>query len=127
MNIKFTMIKIMDLAYIAVIYCFIALLITVMTEEIKGFLPKQDDAEKSTWVLLVEIITYVWYIAITVYVVRNVVEYIPSPFDKMYGFSHMKIKELHSASMFSIIFIHLQEGFMKKLKYFWKDRLSIFG
>mgnify|MGYP006098052053 FL=1 len=117
MEIKFIIVKLLDLAYIAVIYCFLAVILSIITQKIAGYFPEQYNYEKSLLKLVIEIIAYVWYIAVIVYIVRNIVERIPSPFNNMFGFSHIKIKELHSAGMFSIIFVHLQEDFIEKLKY----------
>ena len=125
MAISFTLIKVMDLAYIAIIYCFTAVILSVITNKIKDYLPEQNNYDKSTLRLVFEIIAYVWYIAVIVYIVRNMVEHIPSPFNNLFGFSHNKMKELHSAGMFSIIFVHLQEEFIDKLKYLRDDRLNI--
>jgi len=125
MEINFTLIKVMDLAYIAIIYCFTAVILSVITNKIKDYLPEQNNYDKSTLQLVFEIIAYVWYIAVIVYIVRNMVAHIPSPFDNRFGFSHIKMKELHSAGMFSIIFVHLQEEFIDKLKYLRDDRLNI--
>ena len=107
----------MDLAYIAVIYCFLAVILSIITQKIASYFPEQYNYEKSLLKLVIEIIAYVWYIAVIVYIVRNIVERIPSPFNNMFGFSHIKMKELHSAGMFSIIFVHLQEDFIDKIKY----------
>ena len=117
MEIKFIIVKLLDLAYIAVIYCFLAVILSIITQKIAGYFPEQYNYEKSLLKLVIEIIAYVWYIAVIVYIVRNIVERIPSPFNNMFGFSHIKMKELHSAGMFSIIFVHLQEDFIDKIKY----------
>jgi hypothetical protein len=117
MEIKFIIVKLLDLAYIAIIYCFLAVILSVITKKIANYFPEQYNYDKSILTVVFEIIAYVWYISVIVYIVRNTVERIPSPFNNMFGFSHVKMKELHSAGMFSIIFIHLQEGFIDKLKY----------
>jgi len=117
MEIKFIIVKLLDLAYIAVIYCFLAVILSIITQKIASYFPEQYNYEKSLLKLVIEIIAYVWYIAVIVYIVRNTVARIPSPFNNMFGFSHIKMKELHSAGMFSIIFVHLQEDFIDKIKY----------
>lgn len=117
METRIIIVKLLDLAYIAVIYCFIAVILSIITKKIANYFPEKYNYDKSILTVVIEIIAYVWYIAVIVYIVRNTVARIPSPFDKLFGFSHMRMKELHSAGMFSIIFVHLQEDFIDKIKY----------
>ena len=117
METRIIIVKLLDLAYIAVIYCFIAVILSIITKKLANYFPEQYNYDKSILTVVIEIIAYVWYIAVIVYIVRNIVERIPSPFNNMFGFSHIKMKELHSAGMFSIIFVHLQEDFIDKIKY----------
>ena len=117
METRIIIVQLLDLAYIAVIYCFIAVILSIITKKIANYFPEKYNYDKSILTVVIEIIAYVWYIAVIVYIVRNTVARIPSPFDKLFGFSHMRMKELHSAGMFSIIFVHLQEDFIDKIKY----------
>ena len=117
METRIIIVKLLDLAYIAVIYCFLAVILSIITKKIANYFPEKYNYDKSILTVVIEIIAYVWYIAVIVYIVRNTVARIPSPFDKLFGFSHMRMKELHSAGMFSIIFVHLQEDFIDKIKY----------
>lgn len=117
MNIIIKIVKILDLAYISIIYCFFAVILSIITRKILYLFPKKSNEDKSIYLIVIEVIAYSWYIAVLIYMVRNLVKKIPSPLNKIYGFSHNTMTEINSAAIFSILFIHLLEDFVDKLKY----------
>jgi len=42
---------------------------------------------------------------------------IPFPLNGIYGFNHLKVKELSTATIFSIVFIYFYQYYQSKVKY----------
>lgn len=123
-TIGFYSIKMLDLGYIAIIYGFIALIVVRITENIFGEFDKKKEHTKSTLQIIGEIMLHLWYVGFIVYIVRHIVRYIPSPAEGIFGFNHMEMKELNSASMFVYILLHLYGAFTDKLTYFHDYRFN---
>jgi hypothetical protein len=80
---------------------------------------EKKEAKKPIRQSILELILYIWLIGIVIYVVRNIVPLIPFPLDGMYGFEHLRVKEVTSAATFSIMFIYFQEHYQQKIKYIY--------
>ena len=65
-----------------------------------------------------EIIGIIWLIGASTYIVRNIVELIPSPFDGLGGFIHKKLKELSGAGVYTMIVMGYAFHFRAKLDAF---------
>ena len=50
---------------------------------------------------------------------KNIVELIPFPLNEIYGYEHLRLKELHSAAIFTFAILYFQENLQKKLKYLY--------
>ena len=57
------------------------------------------------------------FIGVVIYVVRNVVPWIPFPFHGVYGYDHYRVKELINAIVFVIMFMNFQTYYQKKIKH----------
>ena len=69
----------------------------------------------------VEVIGMMWLSGTIIYMVRNVVELIPSPFNGFFGFDHLRLKELTNASVFSFIFLYFQAHLKSKIAFFYNN------
>jgi hypothetical protein len=65
---------------------------------------------------LLDIIVIIWINGVIIYIVRNVVELIPSPFNGMYGLVHVKIKEIQNATPFVFVFVYVLLYFQYPLR-----------
>jgi hypothetical protein len=83
------------------------------------FDPKKEEKKHIIQISL-ELIGMIWIIGVSTYVVRNLAEFIPSPFDGILGFKHSKVKELTSASVYTLIVMGYAYHFRAKLEYFNK-------
>ena len=75
---------------------------------------------KSNFRLTVELLLHIWLLGVTVYIARNLIEKIPSPLDNIAGFSHKRVKELHSATVFTLVFFYSQTYMREKMGYLYK-------
>ena len=113
--------KIIDIGYITVIYFTLAVIFAKLSDSIYGeFDPKKEDT-KSMLQRSLELIVMIWIMGIIVYFIRNFVQLIPSPFNEVYGFHHLKVKELVGADVFTLIYLFYQSYFNAKLYKYLND------
>jgi len=122
-ELAFRMVKIGDIGYITVLYFLLAFFISTWVDvRLMGPFKRQVADRKSTGRLLGECILHIYLVGILIYIVRNVVELIPSPFNGIQGFEHRRVKELTNAAVFTFIFLFYQRHLRDKLLYLG-DRL----
>lgn len=113
-------IKILDIGYITVIYFILGLITSRILDKYYGKFDKINENKKSVFNVGIEIVVMMWILAILIYLARNFVEGIPSPFDGLLGFQHNLVKELGSASVFAMMLFSYFYFFKSKLDYFNK-------
>ena len=115
-------IKILDMGYIAFLYFVPAVLLARWVDSIYGEFDEKAELRKSVGQRALEIIGILWLNAVILYVVKNLVELIPSPFHGLYGFDHYRVRDLTSASMFVFVFLFAQNTFRSRILFF-KDHI----
>ena len=115
-------IKILDIGYIAFLYFVPAVLLAKLVDSMYGEFDEKAELRKSVWQRALEIIGILWLNAVILYVVKNLVELIPSPFHGLYGFDHYRVRDLTSASMFVFVFLFAQNTFRSRILFF-KDHI----
>lgn len=110
-------IKIIDIGYITVIYVILGIFLAKLCDKQLGKFEEKKANEKSIFQHMIELILLLWFIGIVIYIVRNLVPLIPFPLDGYYGFKHLKVKELTSATFFTISFMYFQVYYQNKIKY----------
>ena len=117
-------IKIIDIGYITAIYLILGILSARFCDARLGVFDVNKEKKKPLWQSILELILYLWFIGVFIYFVRNVVPLIPFPLNGIYGFDHLKVKEVTSATMFSISFIYFQQYYQDKIKFIF-SRMNI--
>jgi uncharacterized protein YqhQ len=113
-------IKILDIGYIGLIYFVLGILLArLMQNFFKKFDKKKED-KTGFFRQIIELILIIWLFSVTTYIIRNVAELIPSPFDGLYGFEHKLVKELSGASTFVFIFLYFQDYYKDKFTYLYE-------
>ncbi len=110
-------IKIVDIGYIAVCYMTLSLLWAFLVDKGMGKLNLMDESRKSIGRLIVEFIIAIWVFGVLIYISRNIVEKIPFPLDHWHGFSHDRVKELHSGMVFSLTFLMFSNYYKTKIEF----------
>lgn len=113
-------IKILDIGYLTVIYFVLAYFFAVVYDRVLGDFDESENAAKSTVQLSLELMFHIWTIGVLVYVVRNMVELIPFPLDGIYGYNHLRLKELIIAPVFTLVLITLQDHLRKKMNMLYR-------
>ena len=127
MDLEFRTIKILDIGYITIIYFILGILISRIFDVYLGKFDKSNDDKKHIIRVGAELILIIWTIGSIVYLARNIVELIPSPFDGLYGFKHLQMKELGSAAVFTMLVLAYTYHFDAKLDYFNHRINKLFG
>lgn len=120
----FRSIKIFDIGFVTVIYFILGISLAKLFDSLYGKFDENKESKKSKLILTIELMLMMWMYGIVIYVVRNIVEIIPSPFNEIGGFQHHRLKELKSAPVFVFIFLYFQKYFLAKLKYYYTTILK---
>jgi hypothetical protein len=123
-ELGFRFVKIADIGYITILYAISGLVITKAFDLTTAKLDTKENKQKSTLRLFFEIVLYLWLAGIIIYAIRNIMEYIPSPLEGVYGLQHLQVKELENAGVFVFIFFYFGESLKKKLNILY-DRLLV--
>ncbi len=114
-------IKIIDIGYVTIIYGFLAIYLSKVTEKYLGKFDEEKEKNKTLTQSILELTLYLWGCGVVIYIVRNLVPLVPFPLNGVYGFDHLKVKEVTNASVFSIIFIYFQQHYQDKIKYIYSN------
>ena len=110
-------IKILDIGYITAIYITLGIILATICARNLGKFDEPKESKKPLYQSIIELILYLWFIGIVVYIVRNLVPLIPFPLNGIYGFDHLRVKEVTSAALFSFSFMYFQYNYQDKIKY----------
>jgi hypothetical protein len=130
-EVVFRLTKIADIVYISIISVIICIILAILSSKIFGTYTKKDhEYEKSHYsypVFYLRVIgrfcLIVSYVAILLYILRNVMEHIPSPFHGINGLDHYRVKETEILP--SILFV-LLFSYIFWFAYYVSDDLVIF-
>lgn len=113
-------IKMVDIGFITVLYFILGYSVSLLLNKLYERFVDLNENDKPTYQLVYELLIHVWIIGIFVYIARNIVEEIPSPLHGIKGFDHYRVKELHSATTFTLIIFYSQPYIHKKINILYK-------
>ena len=116
-EILFRIIKIIDIAYIAILYFVFDYFPGYYLNSFFEYAYGTNYATKSNNELIGEVLVQVICISIISYIGRNVVQMVPFPLDGINGFVHSRVKELASGAFFTVFIIMFQYSMQDKLVY----------
>jgi hypothetical protein len=111
-----TSIKILDIAYVSVIYATIIITFSVLFDYMIGAVDEKKEVEKNIALVILECWLHICLIAITAYIVRNIVERIPFPLDGVQGFIHSKVKELGGGPIYGFLLFFYSRNLRRKIE-----------
>ena len=112
-------IRLLDIGYITMLYFIFGFLFAKITDKLLGEFDPNDADMKCRYRLLLEVFIHLWMYGITLYAVRNIVQYIPSPFHRVCCFDHTTVKELQSTAIFGIVYLTFTIHLREKLTYMY--------
>lgn len=123
LGLGFRLIKIIDIGYITVIYFISGLILARLFDNYLDKFNKDIEKTKPTAQIILEVIMYLWINGMTIYIVRNLIEHIPSPFEGLYGLKHNIIGELKHAPILEFTLLYYQIHLTDKLRFLY-DKFS---
>ena len=117
-------VKVLDIGFVTFIYFSLGMFFAKAFDNLYGPFKERKEKKKSFIKRFLEIVGMMWLSGIIIYIVRNTVELIPFPFDGLFGFNHLQLKELTNAGVFTFIFLYFQSHLRSKLVFFY-DNLSL--
>jgi len=119
MDIGFRLVKMADISIITVIYFVVGFLAARGIDMISNPFNEKKEEEVTIWETCVNLVYYLIITAISIYILRNIIQLIPSPFEGLYKFQHIRVKELQSAQMLTFSILYYQNNLQDKLKYLY--------
>jgi hypothetical protein len=106
-DINFRLVKIADIGYITILYFLTGLISALILCFLFSLYTKIVGRSKNITIIMLELVILMWLVGAFTYIVKNIVEIIPSPFEGMQGLKHKNVKELGSAGVYGVILISL--------------------
>ena len=120
-DLRFRLVKMANIIYITALFVIFAMFSSIFINKL--FLPfSEDHSLPIQYILLVFEISLV---LITIYVVRNIVETIPSPFDGVAGLVHRRVKEVNGGLVMGLIIFVFTPDIESRIRHF-RDSLLAF-
>jgi hypothetical protein len=108
-------IKLIDIAYITFLYFFSGYFIGIYLDKLLSSVFAGDNKNKTSATIMFEVFIELSIIGIISYIGRNLIELIPFPLDGIYGFDHMRVKELKSGGMLTVFIVLFSQSLQDKL------------
>ena len=116
-SLAFRLVKVMDMGYMTVIYFILSVISLYLIYLIFGKYNPKADEKKSSLQLSAETVGLIWSTSIIFYIIRNLIgDNLPSPFHKLAGYDHFKLKEATSGAVFVYIFMQFFAPLKEKMK-----------
>jgi hypothetical protein len=112
-------IKMIDLGFVVTIYILLGFIVAKLLDKIEGPVNREKIKKKPYYRIVLELILFFWFVGIFWYIVRNIVPFIPFPFDGIFGYDHYKLKELHSATLFATMLLLMSKNYKLKAEYLY--------
>ena len=114
------LIKILNMGYANVIFIIPTIFVATMLDKKVyskiHFSKVKKDEEKEIIPLLGEILIILTINGIVAYILRNILQKVPFPFEGVYGFDHMKIMEVRSGAAILVVLMYFATTIVNKIK-----------
>ena len=123
--IKFRLGKICDMSIFGNIFVVCAI---AMAYTFDRYFPQFDEEtydKKSTYDIYTEIAFNVACTLVGNYILRNLIEKIPSPLHNFHGYDHTRLKELKGSIVDGFAVMSFQTNLRKKIVYLMEKRLNV--
>ncbi len=124
-TLEFLAVKLFDIGLTTSYFFIIGIFAAALFDRVYGKFRKDDYKDISNLRLLVDIIIHLSFIGVVAYVLRNLVQLIPFPFDGFAGFQHARLKELEGGYVLAIVLFLFQQNLQEKIAFFAKRAFNM--
>lgn len=114
-TLPFLFAKISDIGIVTFYFLIAGLISSIILDKLFEFQSIIENDKKSSFRLFGEIFLQVFAIGVTYYILRNIVERIPSPVEGIGGFQHHRLKEIHGHSILGASMIYFSKTLGEKI------------
>jgi hypothetical protein len=122
-SLAFLTAKLLDIGLVTVYYFLAAFTLSWLVDRWMGPFDEEKARKRPMVYIILEVIFQFFLLGVLAYVTRNIVERIPFPLEGFGGFRNHRLKELHEAGVFVIVFLFYQEHLALNLKHL-AERIS---
>lgn len=115
--------KILDIGLVTTYFFAIGVVFAKIFDKVYGKFDPEKYKSEPAYILFFEIVFHLFMIGVVAYILRNIVEAIPFPFEGAFGFEHHRLKELEGGVVLHTVLILFQRNLHDKIVYF-ADRVA---
>lgn len=109
-------IKMLDIGILTVLYFTFGYIFSWLINKLYSNF--NTDSKPNKFLVFLEVCGQIFVIGVLVYIIRNLIELIPFPFEGIYGYQHKKVKELYSGGIaLTFGLFYAQDNIKAKLNY----------
>ncbi len=119
----FRLIKMIDIIYISILAVIFGFSLAYVSDKIFGKFEKEKydneikENKEIRYELFIKIVVVVSYTSIILYLLRNFIELIPSPFNGICGLKHVQVKEIETVTgIIFVLFFSYQYDFLEYIR-----------
>ena len=110
-------IKIFAIAYFLTLSFIVCFSLGKYIDNFFEYLYGTNYESKNINILYIEALSQIIFLAIVSYMLRNIIQMIPFPFEGIYGFQYMKVREVTVPSTITLFLFIFQYKYQNKLSY----------
>ncbi len=119
----FRLIKMIDIIYISILAVIFGFILAFVSDKIFGNFDKKkydEEVKENKEIrheLFIKMVIVVGYTSIILYLLRNFIELIPSPFNGICGLEHVRVKEIETVTgIIFVLFFSYQYDFLEYVR-----------
>lgn len=113
----------LDIGLVTAYFFTIGVVFAKIFDKVYGKFDPEKYKKDSPLMIFFEIVFHLFMIGVVAYLLRNIVEAIPFPFEGAFGFEHDRLKELEGGVVLHTVLILFQRNLHDKIVYF-ADRVA---
>jgi len=122
-TLAFLTAKLLDIGLVTVYYFLAAFTLSWLVDHWMGPFDEEKARKRPMVYIILEVVFQFFLLGVLTYIMRNLVERIPFPLEGLGYFHHHRLKELHDAGVFVVVFLFYQEHLALNLKHL-AERIS---
>jgi len=119
MEIGFRFAKIVDIGYITILHFISGFAVACLLTNYEEKFDEKKESKKPIYKIVLQIIWYLWLSGVAIYIMKNMIEHIPSPLEGLFGLQHFRVKEVSEAPILAYVVFYFQKPLTSRLEYLY--------